>query len=218
MQINSATDALERFSTEEAARKYNQALVYTRKDLREQKSIELALRNVPEGARVLDFPCGTGRLTATLSRMNYLIISADSSWHMTKQARENSESRLLAGGGFSVMDILNTAFKEDSFDAVICNRLFHHFFEPAIRMQALKELGRICSGTIIVSYFSTRCIDAITSRLKHFLKGKQPRDRVPIAPELFIREIESSGLKIQREIPSRPYISMQTYVVLNRAT
>ena len=56
MQINSATDALERFSTEDAARKYNQALVGTRKDLREQKSIELALRDIPEGARVLDFP------------------------------------------------------------------------------------------------------------------------------------------------------------------
>lgn len=218
MQDNSATDALQRFSTEDAARKYNQALVGTRKDLREQKSIELALRDVPEGSRVLDFPCGTGRLTATLSRMNYLINSADSSWHMTKQARENSESHTITGGGYTVMDILNTAFKDDSFDAVICNRLFHHFFEPEIRRQALKELGRICSGTIIVSYFSTKCIDAMTFKLKHFLKGKKPRDRVPISPELFFREIEASGLKIQREIPSRPHVSMQTYVVLNRAT
>ena len=216
--MNSATEALQRFSTEDAAKKYNQALKGTRKDLREQKSIELAMRDVTEGARVLDFPCGTGRLTATLSRMNYLIISVDSSWHMTNQARENSESRLITGGGFSVMNILNTAFKDDSFDAVICNRLFHHFFEPAIRIQALKELCRICSGTIIVSYFSTKCIDAITFKLKHFLKGKQPRDRVPISPELFLREIESSGLKVLREIPSRPHVSMQTYIVLNRAT
>ena len=211
---NSATDAKNRFGSRHAAEKYNQALVGTRKHQREGAALEKVLDHIKPGSTVLDFPCGTGRLYPQLSRRQFKITGADSSWHMADIARTNIGEDSVQ---FGVSDVLNTAFADNSFDAVICNRLFHHFFEPEIRQTALSELWRITRNVLIVSYYSDRCLDAYTFRMKNFLRGRSPTDRVPVPPEVFADDARAAGLKIIEEVQARPLVSMQTYAVLHAA-
>ena len=215
--LNSAEDALQRFSTKEAAEKYNKALIGTKKHDREMAALAKALDYIPNGARVLDFPCGTGRLYPILIAKGFNVSAADSSWHMASIARKNrNDPPVLEGAleNFSVSDVLKTAFVTNAFDAVVCNRLFHHFFEPEIRRTALTELNRIAQKSLVVSYYSTRCLDSYTFKLKNKLRGRKPTDRVPIAPEVFAADAKAAGLKVVAKFASRSIISMQTYAVL----
>ena len=208
---NSATDAVDRFGTRAAAEKYNRALVGTKKHQREGAALEKVLDHIKPGSTVLDLPCGTGRLYPQLSRRDFVISCADSSGHMTDIARENIADPNVS---FNVCDVLDTGFADNSFDAVICNRLFHHFFESEIRIKALTELGRITRDVLIVSYYGDRCLDAWTFRLKNFLRRRSPTDRVPIPPATFAAEAVAAGLRIVEEVQARPYVSMHTYAVL----
>jgi SAM-dependent methyltransferase len=215
--LNSAEDALQRFSTKEAAEKYNKALIGTKKHEREMAALSKALDYIPNGSSVLDFPCGTGRLYPKLFAKGFDIIAVDSSWHMASIARANRADQSTSQEsqeGFAVSDILKTAFADSAFDAVVCNRLFHHFFEPEIRRTAFYELHRIARKSVVVSYYSTRCIDSYIFKLKNKLRGRNPTDRVPIAPEVFAADAAASGLKVVAEFASRSIISMQTYAVL----
>jgi ubiquinone/menaquinone biosynthesis C-methylase UbiE len=213
-QLNSAEDAIQRFSTREAAQKYNQALVGTRKHTREMKALEIAVRGIPRDSRVLDFPCGTGRLNSLLEEKGYQVTAVDSSYHMAAIARQNRGSSADQSPGYAVSDVLKTAFCDDAFDAVICNRLFHHFYEKDIRRTALSELARISKGPVVISYYSTHCLDAVTFRIKNGLRGRKPTDRVPIPPSVLAEDARASGLNVVREIRSRSIVSMQTYAVL----
>ncbi len=213
-QLNSAEDAIQRFSTREAAEKYNQALVGTKKHIREMKALEIAVGGIPRNSRVLDFPCGTGRLYPLLEEMGYQVTAVDSSYHMAAIARQNRQDPGAQGPGFAVSDVLKTAFCDNAFDAVICNRLFHHFYEKEIRRTALSELARISKGPIVISYYSTHCLDAVTFRIKNGLRKRNPTDRVPIPPSVLAQDARASGLNVVREIRSRSIVSMQTYAVL----
>ena len=215
--LNSAEDALQRFSTKEAAEKYNKALIGTKKHEREMAALAKALDYIPNGSSVLDFPCGTGRLYTMLASKGFEISAVDSSWHMASIARGNRPESSSSQGTlqqFAVSDVLKTAFADKSFDAVVCNRLFHHFFESEIRRAAFAELNRITRKSVIVSYYSTRCIDSYTFKLKNKLRGRNPTDRVPIPPEVFQEDAAAGGLKVVAEFASRSIISMQTYAVL----
>jgi ubiquinone/menaquinone biosynthesis C-methylase UbiE len=215
--LNSAEDALQRFSTKEAAEKYNKALIGTKKHEREMAALAKALDYIPNGSSVLDFPCGTGRLYPMLFAKGFEVSAVDSSWHMASIARGNRSDEPgseEATERFAVSDVLKTAFADDAFDAVVCNRLFHHFFEPEIRRTAFTELNRISRKTVVVSYYSTHCIDSYTFKLKNKLRGRNPTDRVPIAPEVFSADAAAGGLKVVAEFASRSIISMQTYAVL----
>ena len=129
-----------------------------RKDRREKQCIAKGLAHTPQGALVLDLPCGTGRMYSLLKDLGYRVVSADSSEYMVEFARQRVECSAVNENHLQdnclVADILQTDFADKQFDAVICNRLFHHFSEPQTRQKALLELKRICTGPIIVSFFS----------------------------------------------------------------
>jgi SAM-dependent methyltransferase len=50
------------------------------------------LARVPDGARILDVCCGTGRLAALLAARGYLVTGVDASQEMIRHARENAPS------------------------------------------------------------------------------------------------------------------------------
>ncbi|MDY6912768.1 MAG: methyltransferase domain-containing protein, partial [Chloroflexota bacterium] len=51
---------------------------------------ELLLKDIPDGARILDLCCGTGQLSGKLSARGYQVIGIDSSPGMLRFARENA--------------------------------------------------------------------------------------------------------------------------------
>lgn len=210
--------ALERFDSDEGAAKYAGRLVGSRHDLREKRCILAALRGVPAGSRLLDLPCGTGRLTALLVAEGFDVTGADSSEHMVSHARrlweeacaEDAERRSRAR--FLVEDVMRTSFEDWEFDAVVSNRLFHHFDEQATRIAALRELRRICRGPLVVSFFNSFALDALRFRIRNFLTRSRPTDRVPIPLRRLRAEAESAGLRIDGSYATRWGISPQWYL------
>jgi len=191
------------------------------RDRREQGCIERALANVREGSKVLDLPSGTGRLLPMLHRLGYQITEADYSPHMVQHARElwakyvaAVPAAAVAKVAFETQDVMKTTYPDKSFDATICNRLFHHFTESATRVAALKELARITKGPIVVSFFNADTIDARFKRLINALRNKTLKGRIPIPMSTFAADARAAGLRLDANFPTRGIISPQTYVRL----
>lgn len=189
---------------------------HRRKDQREKRCIARGLAGVPCGALVLDLPCGAGRMYPLLKQLGFFVVSADVSPYMVQAARSCAEAtgQMSDRDLFCVADVVNTGFKDKQFDAVLCNRLFHHLADPNIRRQGLRELSRICSGPIVVSFFSTVATDAVRFFVEKHIFRKEFKDRIPISPFTFLKDIRTAGLSVVKWLPSRSLISKQWYVVL----
>ncbi len=137
--------AVRRFDSRSKAAEYGRSLSGTATHRREERCVRRALGVLPPGARVLDLPCGTGRLVPLLLTMGFRVTAADRSQHMLAAARKAQAgvARRPAGLEFEFADVLDTGFPDDAFDGVLCNRLIHHFREAEARRAALRELRRI---------------------------------------------------------------------------
>jgi 2-polyprenyl-3-methyl-5-hydroxy-6-metoxy-1,4-benzoquinol methylase len=199
--LNSHEAAIYRFDQEEVAEKYPAQFGDSWRDRREARSIRRALASVPQGSHVLDLPCGAGRLLDILVGSGYRVTCADCSEHMTRMARRRWEAirsnfeLTLQQPDFATRDVMHTGYPDGHFDAVICNRLFHHFRESEIRIRALSELRRISRGPVIVSFFNAFALEAVRFHLKHALRRTTPSDRVPIPAWNFLNDIRRAGLK-----------------------
>jgi ubiquinone/menaquinone biosynthesis C-methylase UbiE len=215
----SADDAYERFNTAGAAAKYTGGLTDTPSHQREIRCLKRALRTLPRGSRVLDLPCGTGRLLPPLTEMGLVVTEADASPHMIEQARTFATARgvQVPDDRFVVASVFETGFSADEFDATVCNRLFHHFHEPKVRQDGLRELRRITRGPIVVSFFTARSLLGQVFRVRNRLRGRRHTDRVPIMPGTFAEDARAAGLAVVDWYATRPGVSKQCYAVLMRA-
>lgn len=207
-QTSSYRHTLDRFDSPRAAAKYPARYGSSFRARREQRCITGLLRSLKAsnhlkpGATVLDLPCGTGRLTPLLVNEGFHVRGADSSPHMVELARTNFQqletnaatSRRTAR--FDCADVMQTGYADKQFDAVLCNRLFHHFHESETRIAALRELRRICAGPVIISFFNRFALDALRRRIKHVLRGTTRTGRIPIPARTFYRDIEGAGLEV----------------------
>ena len=181
----------DRFDRVEVAQQYRaRKNILTSRNLREWRCIEKALHGVVSDATILDLPCGSGRLEPMLEARGYRVTAADSSSHMLNQAIESylaasGNSRLPLHMRFLQQNVMQTTFADNEFDAVICNRLLHHFPTPDLRRMALAELARISKGPVIISYFTNFAFSALRFHLKNLLTRRRPTDRGPRA--LFAR-------------------------------
>lgn len=214
----------DRFSTAEAAARY--PAVYGRggRHRRERRAILRALQHVPAGAWVLDLPCGTGRGTQLLVEQGYRVTAADASAPMVARARQNYQA-FRAGASwappveFAVCDVMATGLPNGRFDAVLCNRLLHHFRESETRRRALRELARVCRGPIVASFFNRFALDTLGAGLRHLVWGLGPSGRLSrqaISMRLFSSDVAAAGLRIEATVAARWGISRQWYVVLDR--
>lgn len=209
-----------RFDSQAVAAKYPAVYSDSFRQQREKNCVIKALQHVPPGGSILDLPCGTGRLMPLFVAAGFRVTSADSSPHMVQLARQNyaqlQESHpdlAEIDVEFSVRDVMATGYADDSFDAVFCNRLFHHFTESETRIRALSELGRICRGPLIVSYFDAFAFDALKRRIRYALKGRKPDDRVAIPQRKFAADLNAAGLEIVTTLSVLKGLSPMRYVI-----
>src|SRR5688572_32272693 len=102
----------------------------------EMRLVDRVFSLMPKRHRVLDLPCGGGRVTVHLAQQGYDLSSADLSEPMLAIAREN-----VAKNGFKCpverQDIEKLTYPDKHFDSVISFRLFHHFPNREIRQRAV---------------------------------------------------------------------------------
>jgi SAM-dependent methyltransferase len=92
-------------------------------------------------ARVLDVPCGTGRLRPALSDGGYRVFGADVSIEM-----------LRAGGVAAAVqaDCTRLPFQSGAVDAVLCMRFLFHVERRELRIAMLREMARVGAGLLVV--------------------------------------------------------------------
>ncbi len=211
-----------RFDDPQAASRYAERKnLLTSRNRREWQCIRRGLAGLAPGSSVLDLPCGTGRLTIPLRRHGFTVTAADTSQHMIDVARDY----YLARSGlcndscdvrFLCRDVMTTGFRDGEFDAVVCNRLLHHYPTPELRRRALAELARVSRGRVIISYFSNFALSAAKFHLRAWLRGRTPNDRVPIWFSELAADLQAVGLRCVGRYPVRPGLSPQTYLRLQR--
>jgi len=201
--MNSSKNS-DRFCSSEAAVKYPSGF---RKidfhDWLEKIAILRALKYIPKGSQVLDFPCGTGRLTTMLLESGFNLTCADRSMEMLKVAQQNHENLKpelkvdCPQVEFRQEDLVSgTKFKDMQFDAIVCHRLFHHLVESETRIMAMKEFKRISKKFIIFSFFNSHSYSAVFQLVKNRIKHYKPTDRIPVSKKIIVSELESQGIKV----------------------
>lgn len=180
--------------------------------------IARALVSVPKGSLILDLPCGTGRLTTSLVRLGYKVVSADHSQQLVDQARQGcgeelglSEEQLDEVVRFGEQDIRKTTFEDGAFDAVVCNGLLHQYAEADARRALLSELSRISKGPIVVSFRCSLSLETLRARVVNMMRSVTP-ERIPLPFSVFCKDLAAAGLRAAEVHPVRLLISEQTIV------
>jgi SAM-dependent methyltransferase len=186
----------------------------------EESYITRALSGVPRGTSVLNWPCGCSRLLPLLKKLGYNVTSVDSSPDAVERIRVYGgllgENCIDDKDDFKVVDIFQTGFADDYFGAVIVNQLFLCLPEAQIRQLILKELRRICSGPIIVSFFCNTMIH----ELKLYEGQKTHIDGINYnfrpSRKAFTEEVLDCGLTVEKWVPRYSIFSKIACVVLVR--
>ena len=137
----------------------------------ELRLIDRALRHVGPEEQVLDLPCGAARITLHLLRRGLRVTAADVSAPMIALARQRIDPAGLRAG-ILVADAENAPFEDRAFDTVLCFRLFHHFPDDELRVRVIRELCRIASRRVILSFFTVRCFTYWKRRWQSFRRGR----------------------------------------------
>lgn len=173
------------------------------------------------GERVLEMPCGYGRLTPLLARRAARLVAGDLRPGMAARARERlsaaARERVAApatGGGregvpasFCAAAIHALPFPEGTFRGSVVIRLLHHFPEPERRRAALSEIRRVTAGWAVVSFYTGAPFHRLVRRL-------QGRSRKTVAREQAEAELRAAGFRIAGRHRPLPGLHAQTFYLL----
>jgi cyclopropane fatty-acyl-phospholipid synthase-like methyltransferase len=126
----------------------------------EMRLIDRAFKRIPKSHRVLDVPCGGGRVMLHLAQKGYAASGADLSESMLALARQSvSDAKLSCA--VEHQDLEKLTYAAGQFDTIVCFRLFHHFPDVEIRHRVVSELCRVASQFVVLSYFSPYSVQSV---------------------------------------------------------
>lgn len=185
------------------------------KHVAEMRMIDRVFARIPARHKVLDCPCGGGRLTVHLAQKGYKVTGADVSEEMVNLAREqmtnsNLECPIETG------DLEKLAYPDRSFDTVVCFRLFHHFPEPQIRKVVIGELCRTAAQYVALSYLSPMAYTSVYRKVRAALGGRKPRKWTTS-----LKEIEgyfaANGFRLAEDFAQLPLLHTLHVALFERA-
>lgn len=180
----------------------------------EMHLVDRAFRLIPKAHRVLDVPCGGGRVTVHLAQQGYKLTCADLSDAMLAIAREN-----VARSGLDCpverQDIEKLRYADRSFDTVVSFRLFHHFPNAEIRQRAVTELCRVARQYVALSYFSPASVTSLKRTLRAAMGGRSS-DKHPTP----LREVRGyfakAGFRLVKDFAQLPLVHTLHLAVFER--
>lgn len=131
-----------KYQTQESAVSYQQKIESKRKisALLEENMVRRSLREVT-GNRILDCPCGTGRIDHILRERFDDIQGVDYAQPMLDVYLANGLQRKAQQGS-----IFELPFADNAFDWTLCHRLFHHFKADKERIELLRSISRVSAN------------------------------------------------------------------------
>jgi len=116
----------------------------------ETKALMTAVSRYFDGpGKLLDLPCGTGRLLGPLLDRGFEITGGDISEAMLKEARSRFQNR--PGITFRIMNAESLPFEDNAFDYLTSYRLMCHL-PPAVREKVLSEMIRVTRKVLVINY------------------------------------------------------------------
>ena len=187
--------------------------------IRERQLIHAALADLArqQGTdihRVLDLPCGTGKLASVFADFDFKVVAADISRQMMVVAAR--EYNHLPGFiGFEQTDASATKFADEEFDAVVCLRLLHRV-PHAVRSAILSELARVSRNHVIVSVGLTNSLQGFRRRVRKTFSGATTVP-YPVTRKGFSEQLASAQLRPVFWKPVIPFVSSEWIVVCEKA-
>lgn len=106
--------------------------------LRNEAEGAVSLLALPPGARLLDVPCGWGRLAGLLAERGYAVTGLDLSAEHLERARQRAPGAVLVQG-----DMRRLPFDDAAFDGVLNYFTSFGYFSHAENLQVLAEFHRV---------------------------------------------------------------------------
>ncbi|MCB1645631.1 MAG: class I SAM-dependent methyltransferase [Pseudomonadales bacterium] len=129
----------ERYHKLDTAQAYEEK-IKTRRKLSTRLEFRMVGRSLDHvvGDKILDCPCGTGRIDELLRERFSDITGVDGAEAMFEVYMAGNPDRKG-----QVADIFNLPFADNEFDWTLCHRLFHHFKNDADRTALVSSLNRV---------------------------------------------------------------------------
>ena len=183
----------------------------------ELRLIDRAFAAIPRQQRVLDIPCGGGRVMMHLASQGYPVSGADISEGMLKVARAQA-AQLGRDCRIDAQDVEHLTYPDRHFDTIICFRLFHHFPTAEIRRRAVSELCRVAASNVVLSYFNPHSLSAFYFNLR---RGNSRPNRAPkYATSLaeLTGYFRVAGFRLRQDFAQLRYIHSLHLAAWERAT
>jgi len=180
-------------------------------DRLEKAALNKALKGVEKEALILDFPCGTGRITEFLLQEGYFVAGADISKEMMDVAIKRLQ-RFNKFKGLYRENGENMSLSNGLFDYVTSVRLMGHL-PPDVRIRVLREMKRITKKRMFITFY----VKGTFTELSKFIqrKGRKASPSLyPASMKNLKDEIEKAGLEIINIIPMLRFFSECHYFVL----
>ncbi|MFT7485220.1 MAG: SAM-dependent methyltransferase [Candidatus Paceibacteria bacterium] len=196
-------EARDKWTSDQVARDYASTRFASRRGRnRDPKLVLELLERFGRGARsgrLLDLPCGTGRLFSTLADQTNQYVGADVSRAMLNEAPHPAV----------VADAFRLPFRSSSFETVVCCRLLHHLHEEQELGAVISELARVSSDLVIASFWDADSWPALRRRLGW---RKETTGRRPVQKKRVKSLLESAGAEVLGYAHSMRFVSMQCFV------
>jgi len=157
------------------------------------RTIGKILNLLPPGSKVLDLPCGTGRITKHLLQRGFKVYAGDISQAMLNIARERL-SHYSNLEDLRIIDVEKIDTGDNEFEYTICIKLMH-LVPLEIRTKMLKELSRVTENLIIVSY-SCLTFGGIKRFIKTLLRRRNTISEFAITKVNLEQELNTVNLEI----------------------
>ena len=198
---------------EETARKYQSAKL--EQHGAEMRLVDWAFGLIPKSHRVLDVPCGGGRVTLYLARKGYWMSCADYSEAMLQITRELVAENKL-GCTVEKQDVERLTYADRAFDTVFNFRLFHHFPNAEVRQRVVSELCRVAGKYVVLSYLSAASVTGVKRRVQAALGGQKSSKHTTSLSEVK-GYFEKAGFRLVKDFARAPIIHTLHVAVFERA-
>ena len=197
----------------EAALKYQQRK--PGKHRAEMRVLDRAFKLIPKTHKVLDVPCGGGRVTIHLSKKGYEVSAADLSEDMIEIARQALADNKL-DCSVERQDVEKFTLGDRSFDTIVSFRLFHHFPNPEIRQRVAKELCRVAAHNVVLSYFSPNSWTSVKRKLRAARGGRKSDKHATSLAEVE-EYFKQAGFRLVKNFARAPLIHTLHVAVFERS-
>jgi len=187
----------------------------------DQRLVEKAVRHAGHVERILDVPCGTGRLVRSLASRVPHSVGADVSLDMIEFSRLHPSVKNGPKGVLEYVqcDARSLAFSNDSFDVVLSGRFLHHLFHlsKSDRLGVIREFARVSRRWVLGDFNIQYGLKYYMNRVRSILKGKPLKSERMTASKVF-EELAEAGLRVERVYPISWVASEKWYILCRKSS